>query len=531
MKLPFARSRLRSDKPESGRRGQTGRSDIVSDGVVLAPGTSGSMVFLEALAEAARRFPSVLGAVRLPADTATFKRTFPEVVTRFELHRAAAPERVEIARTLVRALHDRLFYRAGDTLVLLADHLVAPHAPVPARIVGGHGEPRWQAEIPWRRERHTGPAGIASLVAAMREQHLLTDAAKLGLDWMVRRLVHHGENGATGAGLDLRGERFALLGAGAELAPTELLLASGADVLWIDRAAPPERLLAGDFPGRLHILPGTGATDLLAEPARARQAIIDFAATSGSGVHLGLYAYAPGKGRELRLAALMDAIARSLPARVARSVALLVSPTTPGEVQPEDGEAARTRRASAQVWKKTLERTGVLSPRAHETLGATTVSRSIVSLQGAAYQAAQYLAKMMAAEALLADGIGGVAVSVSANVAGITATRSLLHPLFQAAFLGAPRFGIEIYEPATTRLLSGLLALHDVLHADAPGAAERSSEPLVERARRLTAQTIHGGCRALPWELEPTIRVGALLGLSKQPKLLAGLIPRKKKRS
>ena len=171
-----------------------------------------------------------------------------------------------------------------------------------------------------------------------------------------------------------------------------------------------------------------------------------------------------------------------------------------------------------------------LKPLNHETVGATTVSRSVVSLQGAAYQAAQYLAKMMTAEALLADGIAGQAVSISANVAGITATRSLLHPLFQAGFLGAPRFGIEIYEPATTRAISGLLMLHDVLDPQAPGAAARSHEPLLPRAKSVAAQSIHGGTRSLPWGLEATIRVGALIGLGKRPKLLVGLIPRKKKR-
>jgi|GEM_PF-334339 len=523
MKLPFARSRTRSDKHGSAK------SDSAHSGVLLAPGTSGSTIFLEALAEAARRFPSALGKVRLPSDGATFKRTFPEVVTRFELHRAASPERVEIARSLIASLHARLFFRESGTnesQVLLSDYLQQPRAPVALRVVGGQGEPRWNAEIPWRNERFEGTSRLATMVATMRELHLMTDAAKLGLDWIIARLV------ANGGRLDLRGERFALLGAGAELAPTELLLAAGADVLWVDRATAPERLLAGDFAGRLHLVPGTSATDLLADPGTVRQAIIDFARTGDEtrGVHLGLYAYAPGKGRELRLAAVMDAIARSLPRGVARSVALLVSPTTPGEVQAEDREAALTRRATAQVWKKTLEKTGVLSPKAQETLGSTTVSRSVVSLQGAAYQAAQYLAKMMAAEALLADGISGAPVSVSANVAGITATRSLLHPLFQAAFLGAPRFGIEIYDPATTRVLSGLLALHDVLAPSAPGASQRSGEPVLERVKKVAAESIHGGCRALSWELEPTIRVGAVLGLGKQPKLLVGLIPRKKKR-
>lgn len=512
MKLPFKRSRRQHAHSHQGHPHHGQRPH---DGVVLAPGTSGSSVFLEALGEATRKHPKVLGTVHLPGDQAAFKRSFGEVLVRFEAHRANAPERVDIARTLVSALEDKLFYQRGDTLEPLREHLVQPMEPVRAEVVGGRGAPRAHIEIPWRQETFRGETGVVELARRMREGHLLTDDAQRALAWKAERV---------GDGLDLRGERFAMLGAGAELAPTELLLAAGADVLWVDRAPPPERLMQGDFAGRLHAI---GASDLLADPRRVRQAIIDFA--NAGPVHLGLYAYAPGKGRELRLAAVMDAIAKSLPAGTARSVAMLVSPTTPGEVQPEDREAAIAKRERASVWKKALERAGLLPAGAHETVGDATVSRTVVSLQGAAYQAAQYLAKMMSAEVLVADGIGGQPVTVSANVAGITATRSLLHPLFQAAFLGAPRFGIEIYEPATTRMVSGLMTLHDVLNPRAPGAAQRADEPAHERARRTAAQAIHGGARALPWIFEPTIRVAAVLGLGKKPALVAGLIPRRKR--
>ncbi len=512
MKLPFARKR------------SVKTSSAPQTGVVLAPGSSGSSVFFDALADAIKVFPGALGSVRLPSDKATFKATFPEVVLRFEAHRAGSPERVAIARALVKSLQDKLMFNDGATSTPLASYLTRDHGAVDLKVVGGRGAPAWPCEIPWRQQTYVGVPALKSLVAAMHADHLVTNAGRVGLDWTLDHIV--------ASGFDLRGQRFALLGAGAELAPTEMLLRAGADVLWVDRAAPPERFSAGDFAGRLYIpqggKPGPGSMDLLAEPGRVREAIIAFAA--GAPVHLGLYAYAPGKGRELRLAAVMDAIARSLPKGVAASLSLLVSPTTPGEVQPEDRDIAVSRRAGAAVWKKALEKSGVLKPLNHETVGATTVSRSVVSLQGAAYQAAQYLAKMMTAEALLADGIAGQAVSISANVAGITATRSLLHPLFQAGFLGAPRFGIEIYEPATTRAISGLLMLHDVLDPQAPGAAARSHEPLLPRAKSVAAQSIHGGTRSLPWGLEATIRVGALIGLGKRPKLLVGLIPRKKKR-
>lgn len=523
MKLPFVRSRARAAKTDA--------DGATPHGVVLSPGLTGSRLFVEVLAEGARRFPRVLGGVRLPDDQGTFKQSFPEVLVRYEAHRAASAERVEVARALAAALRERLFFRDGDRLVPLAEHLIddaRAHEPG-LRAIGGRGEPRGEVVIPWRGATYGGADGVDAIAEAMRGAHLMTDDARRGLGWVARERL-----GATAAGLDLRGERFALLGAGAELAPTELLLAAGAEVLWIDRAPPPERLRGGDYAGRLWVMDGDGACDLLATPERARQAIIALSrAGDGAPVHLGLYAYAPGKGRELRLAAAMDAIARSLPRGVVRSVALLVSPTTPGEVQPEDRAAAEGRRSRAARWKRTLERAGLLPPNAHEVVGDVAIARSIVSLQGAAYQAAQYLAKMMAAEAMLADGIAGAPVAVSANVAGITATRSLLHPLFQAAFLGAPHFGIEIYEPATTRLVSGLLMLHDVLHDRAPGAPQAGDVPASEqagRARRLAAQTVHGGCRALPWVLEPTIRVGAVLGLGKRPGLLKGLVPKARAR-
>jgi hypothetical protein len=46
-------------------------------------------------------------------------------------------------------------------------------------------------------------------------------------------------------------------------------------------------------------------------------------------------------------------------------------------------------------------------------------------------------------------------VTLSTNVAGITRTRSMAHPIFQAAFADAPSFGVRIFDPETTRALSG----------------------------------------------------------------------------
>ena len=46
-------------------------------------------------------------------------------------------------------------------------------------------------------------------------------------------------------------------------------------------------------------------------------------------MHVGLFAYAAGASRELRVAGAMDAIVRSLGTNVVQSVSMLVSPTSP----------------------------------------------------------------------------------------------------------------------------------------------------------------------------------------------------------
>jgi hypothetical protein len=121
----------------------------------------------------------------------------------------------------------------------------------------------------------------------------------------------------------------------------------------------------------------------------------------------------------------------------------------------------------------------------------------------------------------VADGPAGQKgpVPVSANVAAITMTRSLSLPVFEAAFAGATAFGVETFESGTTRALNGLLFIHDLLNPAAPGVPGACSDP-AERARRLHDQQVHGGLFALPYALESTIQVGALIGLAKRPSLV-----------
>ena len=354
--------------------------------------------------------------------------------------------------------------------------------------------------IPFHGEDYRG-AAVAELAGALLQERKITRAAATALSRI-----------AAGGTIDLRGQKFVIFGAAAEIAPTPLLLAAGASVLWVDLQSPDDLLhrqpgLAGE------LVLADGARDILAEPRRILAAIRAFAA-DGDPVHVGMFAYAPGASQEWRLAAAMNALVSSLDPGIVASVSMFVSPTSAAVIQPEDVSGSGTVFAERPFWQSALRTVGQLREEAGVQVGDTRVARAIVPIQGVSYQAAQYISKMLAAEVFATRGIGPDGgerpVRVSANVAGITKTRSLNHPVFEAAFLGADRFGVEVFEAGTTRALSGLLVLHDLLHGPAtPGDV-----------RDLFARQVHGGIYSRPYSLYPMIRVAALMGMARRPGLL-----------
>jgi hypothetical protein len=220
----------------------------------------------------------------------------------------------------------------------------------------------------------------------------------------------------------------------------------------------------------------------------------------------------------------MNAVIRSLNPGLVRSVGLFVSPTAPAEIQPEDAEVARGRYDHPSWWQSLLESAGALKPNVHSFEGRHWAN-AIVSLQGASYLAAQYIEKRLAAEVFAIHGTrpeeGARPITVSANVAGISRTRSMQTKAFQLGFEGAPSLGLETYDPDTTRWLSGLLMLHDFLNPMAPGSAQN---PLLRdhrlKADALFSQQVHGGIYAYPYAIEGAIRLAGVIGLFKKPGIL-----------
>jgi hypothetical protein len=486
-----------------------------SDGVVLPEGHTGSSFFHHVLAEAAAAFPEDLAGAELPADTRSFKASYGEALVRFEAHRAASPRRSDIARLLARRTQEQLFYRQGERAVPFLEHLSADRSADALERHAFDAAPGLAVEVPFEGTTYRRRE-VVELAERLHAAYQMTDAALAAVRWIV-------ELGERNAGrLDLSGHAFAVLGAGAELAPTRALLAAGARVLWVDVAAPSRLLEERDgLAGELAVPAGAG--DLLTRPREIAATIAAFG--DGEPVHVGMFAYAAGASQEWRLGASMNGIARSLDPALVRSLSLFVSPTTAALVQPEDERGAAERLAAAPLWQSMLHGVGLLPTPGRLRLDGATVSRSVVSIQGLSYQAAQYISKIASAETFAVHGTRFDAAeprpaTVSANVAGITRTRSLSHPVFEAAFIGAPRFGVRIFEPPTTRALAGLLVLHDLLNPDAPGAAGRPFDSAADKAAALFSQQVHGGIYSLPYVLEPAIRASAILGMARRPTVL-----------
>ncbi len=471
--------------------------------VVLADRQTASQTLHGVLAEAASAFPEALAPARLPESPPAFQRSYPEILPRFEAARLASAERRAIARHLASAMRRRLLWRDDAGSRPLDEALAEAAAPLPLERCGGRGEPGWRPGAIYHGERWDAPE-LPDLGRELVRRGVMTPQAGDALAWV----CGHALDDET---LTLSGRKIAVLGGGAEMAPTRLWLEAGAEVLWLDTVPPPaEWLDSARLPRRLHWPPGNA--DLLTQPREVLATLLAFAGDDP--IDLGLYAYAPGQARELRLAGAMNAIVDALPPELVASVTMLLSPTTPTGLSAQDRAAMDARRTARPRWEAALAHLGLLGRGGGcAEVADAAATRTVVSIQGASYQAAQYLGKVIMAECWASHGPPQAAtpspLRVSANTAAITRTRSMAHPVFTAAFEGAGAFGVETFTPHLSRRLNGLLALHDWLRP--------------ERAPR-GAVRVHGGLHTLPYPLEPSLKVAAAFGFARSPRLLRGLL-------
>jgi hypothetical protein len=474
-----------------------------SDGSVqLAQGQSASSILFEVLAAAVAHFPAALDDARLPAQQKAFRTDYPRCLPRFEAARLASTERLKIAQHLVESARARVVWRVDDQDLPLKQLFDTPGDPLALQAVQATPATGWSPSLIYRGKRWPAEA-LADYAGHLVSRNMITPAAGTALTWL-----HH--NALTDGALRLDGRKIVVLGANAEMAPTRSWLEAGASVLWLDVAAPPPEWTDPKNPiGDLHWC--AAGADLLRQPTEILSTIRAFAGRDL--VDLALYAYAPGQAREMRLTASMSEIVNALPQALINSITMLVSPTTPTQLGTQDLDLMQARRNKRPGWEAALDQLGLLGGWGSEQYQSAATTRTVVDIQGASYQAAQYLGKILTAECWAnlgqPESDEPKPLRVSANTAAITRTRSLDHPVFAAAFGGAAALGVETFTPRQSRQVNGLLAVHDWLHP---------AMPVPGQIR------VHGGIHTLPYPLSSALKVAAAIGFARSPRLLLRLM-------
>ena len=338
--------------------------------------------------------------------------------------------------------------------------------------------------------------------------------------------------------LDLHDIDVAILGAGAEMGPTRSLLRWGATVHAVDLKRPHlwERLIATtrSTAGSLRIpvlLGPDGTPPFVVGGAVHPDDDVNVAARAGADLLqrapelrtwldeieqpfvLGSYAYADGAAHVL-LSVASDAIATGLlDHRDDITLAYLATPTDVFMVPMGAVEESRRRWDSRglsgvlQTPLRLLNQFEPNYPQDYLTNEGTPfgINDSLVPQQGPNYALAKRLQRW---RALVARSEG---TPVSLNLAPATRTQSVLkNRALAAAYAGAGRFGVEVFDPATSTTLMAALLVHDLRN---PAAAANPATPL-ENPMDLFAQGAnHGGLWRAAWSPRSGLGVAAVLGM------------------
>jgi hypothetical protein len=337
--------------------------------------------------------------------------------------------------------------------------------------------------------------------------------------------------------LDLHDVDIALLGAGAEMAPTRSLLRWGARVHAIDLPRPAvwERLIAitrstagslripipttdGQAPfvvgGLIHpdddrVIADVAGADLLT----AMPEIGTWLQEIDQPFILGSYAYADG-ALHARLSMAVDAIIVDLlRERDDVTLAFLATPTDVFMVPEECVVESRRRwdsRGLAGLVQAPLRLVGQFEPNYPETYETESgrivgMNDSLIPQQGPNYILAKRIQRW---RALVARAEG---VPVSLNLAPATRTQSVIkNRALAAAYAGAGRFGVEVFEPATSTALMAALLVHDLRN---PASSANPATPLDNPMDLYVEGANHGGLWRAAYSPRSVLGFAAVLGM------------------
>lgn len=421
---------------------------------------------------------------------------------------------VTLARTGLESLHGRMRVVEGSEEAALDEWLRRP-ATRRLETVEVHGEGQLETDLslPYRGTRLRGDAlhdRLDEWVEAGVMEPSAADAVRLVManpDW-----------------LRLEGHTVAVLGAGAEMGPLQALLHWGARVAAVDLPRPEiwHRLLETSRQGAGTMLvpawsagegsddgaddgsdgpAGRAGADLVADVP----AVGEWLASMPGSLVVGNYVYADG-ATNVRVSAAVDALsARLLATRADTALAFLATPTdvfaVPAAAVDHSTRAYDGRSARAKLLGRPLRAAsaGRLLRRNYVPGVDPGINDSLVPQQGPNYALAKRLQRWRAAVARDAG------VTVSLNVAPPTRTRSVVkNRALAAAYAGAHRFGVEVFDPATSNVLMAALLVHDLN----TGGGPRHDHPWQDEAYA----AVHGGLWRTAYSPRSALGLAALLG-------------------
>lgn len=410
-----------------------------------------------------------------------------------------------IARDGLASIHGRMQWGDPDAAdVPLSAAFGHTPAPVVTEEVVGSGEPERELSVPYKGERLRGDAlrrQIDAWIAAGVAEPSLAEA--------VDDVITHPE------WLSLPDTTVVVLGAAAEMGPLRSLLRWGGTVAAVDlpRAGLWDSLLseARGSAGRLLVPARPGEASL---EQRAGGDLIHDLATVASWVGgldgrllLGNYVYADG-GMNVRVSCAVDALTEFVrglrsPGEIAMS--FLATPTdifaVPGAAVEASVDAYANRRVSKVLRGPLRTLSGGRLLRRNYVPGEDPgISDSVVLQQGPNYLLAKRIQRWRAAVAR------DEGATVSFHIAPPTRTRSVIkNRALAAAYAGAHRFGIEVFEPGTSNTLMAALLVRDVM------TGPRASLGHVWQDEADAA--VHGGLWRVAYEPRSALGLAALLGV------------------
>lgn len=398
---------------------------------------------------------------------------------------------VTIANEGLRSLHEQMLFDDGP----LATAFERPARSTWTTLeVAGAAAPETELTVPYRGRRLAGAELDEQLddwVARGVVEPTFADA--------IREVRDHPE------WLRLEGDTVVVLGAGAEMGPYRSLLRWGATVAAVDlpRADIQKRIRAQAEEGAGRVLLPADGDETGADLLHSLRDLETWIGGLDGRLVLGTYCYADG-ATHVRVSMAADAISAHVVAQ--RPDTALAYLATPTDVFAVPAGAVTTANEAYDGGRRMLRGSlrlvsgGRLLQRNYPPRVEIGVCDSLVPQQGPNYALAKRVQRWRAAAARDAG------TRVSLNVAPATRTASVVkNRALAAAYAGAHRFGVEVFEPATSNVLMAAMLVHDL---------RSPRTPLRDPWREEAYGAAHGGLWTAAYHPRSALGLAAVLGLA-----------------